>query len=89
MFYFLQSQIIPTLREAGVGVVVLTEDQSVELISERYAAPGLVVEGLRLDQVQRYTRTVSPQPNGGWIFCGAPELLQAPTWRWSTIIFAR
>jgi len=60
VFYFLQSQIIPTLREAGVKVVVLTEDQSVDLISERFAAPGLVIEGLRLDEVQRYTRTVSP-----------------------------
>jgi len=60
VFYFLQSQIIPALREAGVNVVVLTEDQSVDLISERFAAPGLVIEGLRLDEVQRYTRTVSP-----------------------------
>ena len=40
VFYFLQSQIIPTLREAGVKVVVLTEDQSVDLLSERFAAPG-------------------------------------------------
>lgn len=60
VFYFMQSQIIPTLREAGVGVVVLTEDQSVDLISERFAAPGVIIEGLRLDQVQRYTRTVAP-----------------------------
>lgn len=60
VFYFMQSQIIPTLREAGVGVVVLTEDQSVDLISERFAAPGVIIEGLRLDHVQRYTRTVSP-----------------------------
>ena len=60
VFYFMQSQIIPALRAAGVNVVVLTEDQSVNLISERFAAPGVIIEGLRLDQVQRYTRTVSP-----------------------------
>jgi len=60
VFYFMQSQIIPILRAAGISVVVLTEDQSVDLLSERYSAPGLIIEGLRLDQVQRYTRTVSP-----------------------------
>ena len=60
VFYFLQSQILPILHEARVNVVVLTEDQSVDLISERYSSPGLIIEGLRLDEVQRYTRTVSP-----------------------------
>ncbi|HWQ84013.1 MAG TPA: CDP-glycerol glycerophosphotransferase family protein [Anaerolineales bacterium] len=60
VFYFMQSQIIPILREAGVNVVVLTDDQSVDLLCERYSEPGLIIEGLRLDQVQRYTRTVSP-----------------------------
>lgn len=60
VFYFMQSQIIPHLRAAGVSVVVLTEDQSVDLLSERYASPGLIIEGLRLDQVQKYTRTVAP-----------------------------
>lgn len=60
VFYFMQSQIIPILRAAGISVVVLTEDQSVDLLNERYSAPGLIIEGLRLDQVQRYTRTVAP-----------------------------
>jgi hypothetical protein len=60
VFYFLQSDIIPILLEAGNQVVLLTEDATAGTIAERYARPGLVVEGLRLDQVQRYTKTVSP-----------------------------
>lgn len=60
VFYFLQSEIVPTMLEAGVEVVVLTEDNSKDLIESRFGRPGLVVEGLRLDQIQKYTRQVSP-----------------------------
>jgi len=60
VFYFLQSDIVPTLLEAGVEVVVLTEDNSREQIERRFGRPGLFVEGLRLEQVQAYTRQVSP-----------------------------
>ena len=68
VFYFLQSDIIPTLIEAGVQVVVLTEDNSKEQIAHQFglpgtkwsAAPPLIVEGLRLEQVQAYQRKVSP-----------------------------
>jgi hypothetical protein len=41
-------------------VVVLTEDASRDLIAQKFGCPGLVVEGLRLDQVQAYTRKVDP-----------------------------
>lgn len=60
VFYFMQSDIIPTLLEAGLEVVVLTEDQSKDLVASRYGRPGVTFEGLRLDQVQAYTRLVSP-----------------------------
>jgi len=60
VFYFLQSDIIPTLLEAGIEVVVLTEDHSKDLIESRFGQPGLIVEGLRLDQIQQYTRQVDP-----------------------------
>jgi hypothetical protein len=59
-FYFLQSDIVPCLLDAGVEVVVLTEDNTRQAIAERFARPGLTVEGLRLDQVAQYTRRVSP-----------------------------
>ena len=60
VFYFLQSDIVSTLLEAGIEVVVLTEDHSKELIENRFGRPGLVVEGLRLDKIQDYTRQVAP-----------------------------
>jgi len=60
VFYFLQSDVVSTLLEAGVEVIVLTEDSTQDLIRERFARPGLTVEGLRLDKVQAYTKQVSP-----------------------------
>ncbi len=60
VFYFLQSDVIKTLLDAGIEIVVLTEDHSKELIESRFGRPGLVVEGLRLDKIQQYTRRVSP-----------------------------
>ncbi|MCI0520585.1 MAG: hypothetical protein L0Z70_10065 [Chloroflexi bacterium] len=60
VFYFLQSDVTAALLDAGLQVVVFTEDASVSAVAERFARPGLVVEGLRLDKVQQYTRRVSP-----------------------------
>jgi hypothetical protein len=59
-FFFLQSDILSTLLEAGVEVVVLTEDNTVELIAEKFGQPGVTVEGLRLDLINQYVNTVSP-----------------------------
>ena len=59
VFYFLQSGIIPILLDAGIEVIVLTEDKSKESIASRFDHPGLTIEGLRLDQVQKYTSSVS------------------------------
>jgi hypothetical protein len=52
--YFLQSDVIPSLTEAGVEVVLLTDDPLQEKIKQEYGRPGLVVEGLRLKQARRY-----------------------------------
>ena len=60
VFYFLQSDVVDTLLQAGLEVVILTEDHSRQQIMERFSRPGLHVEGLRLDQVQAYTRQVRP-----------------------------
>lgn len=59
VFYFLQSAIVSNLLEAGVEVVLLTEDKSTEAIASRYDHPGLTIEGLRLQQVQMYASNES------------------------------
>jgi len=59
VFYFLQGAIVSNLLDAGVEVVLLTEDKSTEAIASRYNHSGLTIEGLRLEQVQQYTSTVS------------------------------
>ena len=52
--YFLQTELIPVLLDAGVEVVVLTDDGLVEELNLRFGKPGLVIEGLRLKQVRAY-----------------------------------
>lgn len=58
--YFLQSDILATLLNAGVEVVLLTDDALADRIHERFGRPGLIVEGLRLDQAREYFNKVSP-----------------------------
>jgi hypothetical protein len=60
VFYFLQSDIVTHLLEAGLRVVVLTENNTRQAVESRFGCPGMVVEDLRLDKVQVYTRRVSP-----------------------------
>ncbi len=57
--YFLQSDIIPALLEAGNEVVLLTDDSLKEKIEEKFGRPGLHVEGLRLKQANDYFSTVN------------------------------
>lgn len=54
IIYFLQSDVIPTLLAAGVEVVLLTDDDTVARIAERFARPGLHFEGLRIKQANAY-----------------------------------
>ena len=61
IIYFLQSDVVSTLLEAGVEVVVLTDDDTKEKISQRFAKPGLTFEGLRLKQASDYAKKVSPR----------------------------
>jgi hypothetical protein len=57
--YFLQSDLLATLLKGGAEVVLLTDDALVGRIRERFGRPGLIVEGLRLAQADRYFKTVS------------------------------
>lgn len=61
VIYFLQSDVVPTLLDAGVEIVVLTDDDIKEKISQRFARPGLTFEGLRLKQANDYARKVRPR----------------------------
>ena len=61
IIYFLQSDVVSTLLAAGVEVIVLTDDETKEKISQRFARPGLTFEGLRLKQANDYAQKVSPR----------------------------
>ncbi len=58
--YFLQSDVVSTLLDAGVEVVLFTDDILKEDIHQRFGQPGLTIEGLRLDQARAYERTERP-----------------------------
>lgn len=57
--YVLQSDLLSTLLKGGAEVVLLTDDALVERIRERFGQPGLTVEGLRLEQANKYFKSVS------------------------------
>ena len=61
IIYFLQSDVVPTLLDAGVEVVVLTDDETKDRIAQRFAHPGLTFEGLRLKQANDYARKFKPR----------------------------
>lgn len=60
VFYFLQSDIVPTLLDAGAELIILTEDHTTELVSRRYGHPGVTVTGLRVNQIEQYIKNTSP-----------------------------
>jgi hypothetical protein len=61
IIYFLQSDVVKTLIDAGVEVILLTDDEIQSQISSRFGRPGLIVEGLRLKQANDYTNNVQPR----------------------------
>ena len=60
IFYFLQSDVLSTILDQGVEVVLLTDDNSVEPIQQRFNSPGLTIKGLRLDRVKDYIANNDP-----------------------------
>ena len=60
LIYFLQSEVVPTLLANGVKVILFTDDDARQTIEERFHQPGLIFEGLRLEQCQRYFSSVNP-----------------------------
>ncbi|MEW6400790.1 MAG: CDP-glycerol glycerophosphotransferase family protein [Chloroflexota bacterium] len=61
IIYFLQSDVVPTLLDAGVEIVVLTDDETKEKISQRFACPGLSFEGLRLKEANKFANAYRPR----------------------------
>src|SRR5574339_92600 len=60
IIYFLQSDVVTTLLDAGVEIVVLTDDETKEKIAQRFARPGLMFEGLRLKGANEFATTYRP-----------------------------
>jgi hypothetical protein len=60
LIYFLQSDVIPTLLKVGTEVILFTDDDARQAIQERFQQPGLIFEGLRLEQCGRYFQSVRP-----------------------------
>jgi len=52
--YFLQSDIVPALIEAGAEVILLTDDDILDQIQKRFGRERLTIEGLRLQQAKKY-----------------------------------
>ena len=59
--YFLQSEVVSQLLEAGTEVVFLTDDATKDRIGQRFALPGLTFEGLRLDSAAKYAAAFRPR----------------------------
>ena len=59
LVYFLQSDVIKTFLDAGVEVVLLTDDGIQEQINSRFGCPGLQFEGLRMEQARAYNEQVA------------------------------
>ncbi len=58
--YFLQSDIVSSLLDAGLEVILLTDDSLKPQLEKRFGRPGLIVEGLRTERAKKYERNESP-----------------------------
>ncbi|MFV2044894.1 MAG: hypothetical protein ACC700_16870 [Anaerolineales bacterium] len=54
LIYFLQSDVVSTLRQAGFRVVVLVADAMVDVLARENEGSGITFEGLRLEQAASY-----------------------------------
>ena len=61
IIYFLQSDVIPTLLNAGIEVILLTDDAIVAQLASRFTLHGLTFESLRLQQANDYAKKIQPR----------------------------
>lgn len=59
--YFLQSEVVPTLLNAGHRVILLTDDALKESLKGRFGRQNLEIEGLRLQEANAYYATQAPE----------------------------
>ena len=52
--YFLQTDVVQTMLNEGIRVVILTDDGVTEKVYEKFGQENLFVEGLRLDKCKAY-----------------------------------
>jgi hypothetical protein len=67
LVYFLQGDVIKTFLNAGVEVVLLTDDGIQEQINSRFGCPGLQIEGLRMQQARAYYEQVARERQW-WVY---------------------
>ena len=60
VIYFLQSDVVSALIDQGNEVILLTDDNLIDKVNSRFGRPGLIVDGLRLDQASTYEKEVHP-----------------------------
>ncbi len=58
LVYFLQTDVVNTMLSNGIRVVVLTDDGVTDKVRSRFAADNLYFEGLRLDGLKKYFKSV-------------------------------
>ncbi|MEK6220660.1 MAG: hypothetical protein N2D54_00235, partial [Chloroflexota bacterium] len=58
--YFLQSDLISTLIDSGVEVIVLTDENLKDKLIKRFGRPGLIVESLRFKEAKAYLNSHKP-----------------------------
>ena len=61
IIYFLQSDVVPTLLNAGIEIILLTDDALIPQLASRFSQRGLTFESLRLKEATRYANTVRPR----------------------------
>ncbi|MBX3036876.1 MAG: hypothetical protein KF758_08170 [Anaerolineales bacterium] len=61
IIYFLQSDVVSTLLDAGIEIIVLTDDETKDKIASRFNRQGITFEGLRLKQANEYAKKVQPR----------------------------
>jgi hypothetical protein len=61
IIYFLKSDLVPSLLDSGLQVVLITDDEIKDEIARRFARPGLEFEGLRLKRATDYASRVQPR----------------------------
>jgi hypothetical protein len=60
VIYFLQSEVVSTLLNAGTRVVVLTDDDAISTLEARFHQEGLVFESFRTNQCEQYAHSIFP-----------------------------